>query len=92
MATATKKVHTASTAAAPAARVSEPASLEFLTSRDNGGNYHWEIVNSGGETLAHSDCFASQEDAERAARHVYERVSSARFEQHASKERETVPV
>jgi uncharacterized protein YegP (UPF0339 family) len=91
MATATKKVHTA-TAAIPAARVSEPASLEFLTSRDNGGNYHWEIVNSGGETLAHSDCFASQEDAERAARHVYEGVPSARFVSQIPKGRKTAPV
>ena len=88
MATATKKLHTAK--AAPAAKISEPASLEFLTSRDNAGNYHWEIVNSGGETLAHSDCFASQDDAVRAARHVYVGIPSARFEPYASKEHETV--
>lgn len=88
MVTATKK--TAKTT--PSQPVSGRASLEFQTSRDNGGNYHWEIVSSGGETLAHSDCFASQEDAERAARHVYEGVPSARFEPYASKGRETVAV
>ena len=47
MATATKKARAATslTRAAPLAR-------SFLTYPDNGGNYHWEIVDASGETLA----------------------------------------
>jgi uncharacterized protein YegP (UPF0339 family) len=71
MATATTKVH----AARPVARardVSEAASLEFLVHQDNGGDYHWEIVGGSGESLAQSGSFASRDDAERAARCVYD--------------------
>ena len=52
MATATKKVHAARTAARGTRDVREPASLEFLVHQDNGGDYHWEIVGDGGESLA----------------------------------------
>jgi uncharacterized protein YegP (UPF0339 family) len=83
MATATKKAH--------AARgVSEPAPLAFRTYRDNGERYHWEMVDSGGEIIAQSGGFASQDDAERAARDVHERARSAPFEPQAAKERRTV--
>ena len=87
MATATKKVHTARS---QARAVPEATSLAFLISQDNGGRYHWEIADGSGEGLVHSGSFASQNDAERAARYVYERASSARFEPHVAKERQTV--
>jgi uncharacterized protein YegP (UPF0339 family) len=76
MATATKK----SRAGRPGPRrdASEP-SLEFLVYEDNGSSYHWEIVQGSGESLAQSVSFGSREDAERAARHVYDRAGRARF-------------
>jgi uncharacterized protein YegP (UPF0339 family) len=81
MATATKKV-SPSTPVVRGARhdVSDPVSLEFLVHQDNGGDYHWEIVGERGESLTQSESFASHDDAERAARRVYDGVGSARFE------------
>jgi uncharacterized protein YegP (UPF0339 family) len=70
--------------------MSERASLAFRTYQDNGGNHHWEIVDSGGEILAHSESFASQDDAERAARDVHEGARLASFESQVVKERHTV--
>ncbi len=87
MATATKKPHTARSVTRGARDVSEPASLEFLVYRDNGGDYHWEIVGGSGERLAQSPIFASHDDAERAARHAYDGAGSARFEPHAAEQR-----
>ncbi len=68
------------------------ATLTFFTYRDNGGNYHWEIVDANGETLAYSGSFASQADAERAAREVGEGARSADLEPHAANEPHTVAV
>jgi uncharacterized protein YegP (UPF0339 family) len=75
MATATKKARVASSVSA---RDVSESSLEFLIYRDNAGSYHWEIV-EGSESLVHSVSFSSHEDAERAARHVYERAGLAHF-------------
>jgi uncharacterized protein YegP (UPF0339 family) len=86
MATAIKKARAPSQARAVRG-VSELASLAFRTYRDNGDNYHWEIVDSGGEILAQSRSFASQDDAERAARDVHEGARSAPFEPQVGKER-----
>jgi uncharacterized protein YegP (UPF0339 family) len=83
MATATRKVHAAH-------GVPEAASLEFRIYLDNGGRYNWEIVDDGGESLVHSASFTSRDDAERAARRVYEGAPSARFELDVPKERQTV--
>jgi hypothetical protein len=85
MATATKQAR--ATTAAPRAvhPMSGPAPLTFLTYRDNGDYYHWEIVDGSGESLAHSGRFASERDAERAARRVCEGVRSADFEPHVVK-------
>jgi uncharacterized protein YegP (UPF0339 family) len=85
MATATKKAR----AAAPVTvrEVSE-SSLEFLVYRDNGGGYHWEIVQDSGESLIHSVSFGSHEDAERAARYVYDRAGVARFGPQEADERQ----
>ena len=82
MATATKKAPAATSTASRRASRARAASLAFLTYRDNGDNYHWEIVDSNGETLAHSKSFASQDDAERAARDVHERIRSAECAPH----------
>lgn len=49
---------------------SKPASMEFLISEDNGGDYHWRIIAGNGGTLAESVSFASYDEAEQAARRV----------------------
>ena len=90
MATATKKAPAATSAARAVRSVSVSTSLTFLTYKDNGGTYHWEIADAGGETLAHSGSFASQDDAERAARVVHEGARSAHFEPQLAKERPAV--
>jgi len=79
MATATKQVHTATSRARCARAVSEKVTLEYLTHRDNGGNYHWEIVDSSGESLVHSGSFDSQDADARAAACVYQGARSARL-------------
>ena len=89
MATAIKK--TRATLPDRAARVvPEAAALEFRVYRDNGGRYNWEIGAVGGESLVHSPSFASRDEAERAARRVYEGSRSTRFELEAPNERQTV--
>ena len=90
MATATRKTPTATSPARTVGSVSQAASLAFLTYRDNGGNYHWEIVDASGEILAHSGSFVSQDDAERGARKVREGAGTASFEPPLANERHTV--
>jgi uncharacterized protein YegP (UPF0339 family) len=92
MATATKRVHAATSLAHAAGAVSEAASLAFRTYQDNGGSYHWELVDSSGETLVQSGSFASRVEAERAARYVQKGAGSARFEPHVANERQTLAV
>jgi uncharacterized protein YegP (UPF0339 family) len=90
MATATKKAHAAPSPAHAVPRVSESASLVFGTYRDNGDHYHWEIVGRGGAILAQSHGFASEVDAERAARAVHQAARTASFESQMANERHTV--
>jgi hypothetical protein len=78
MATATKK--TVRPGARDASGGRESAPLEFLIYGDNGGEYHWEIVGDRGESLTRSGSFACHDDAERAARYVYDGAGRARFE------------
>ena len=92
MATATKKVHPAGSLARTSAGVPETASLEFRVYLDNGGRYSWEILDLGGKSLGHSASFGSRDDAERAARLVYEGARSARFEPGAPERRQTAAV
>ena len=92
MATATKKVHAAGRVARDVRHVPGSALLEFLIHQDNRGDYHWEIVGGDGESLAQCGSFASHDDAERAARRVYDGAGSARFELHVAEERELVAV
>jgi uncharacterized protein YegP (UPF0339 family) len=76
MATATKK---AKAAKPVTTRDVSGSTLDFLVYQDNGGSYHWEIVQDGGESLTRSAGFASHKEAERAARYVYDRAGVARF-------------
>ena len=92
MATATKKVHAARPVARRTPDAHESAPLEFLIYRDNGGDYHWEIVGGGGESVAQSGSFASYDDAERAARRVHDGAGSARFEPAGADEPQLVAV
>ena len=88
MATATKKVHAARPVARDVPHLPGSALLEFLVHQNNGGDYHWEIVGGDGESLAQSGSFASHDEAARAARCVYDRAGSARFELHLAEERQ----
>ena len=90
MATATKKTPAETSPARVARSVSQVPSLAFHTCCDNGGSYHWEIVDASGESLARSGSFISQADAERAARDVHRGVHSASFESHSADERRDV--
>ena len=62
-------------------------SLRFLVYGDNGGDYHWELVEGSGDTLARSGTYASHDDAERAARHACEGAGAVRFEPHPEQAR-----
>jgi uncharacterized protein YegP (UPF0339 family) len=86
MATATKKGHGAKSVAR-SMRESKATALEFLVYRDNGGDFHWEIVSERDETLAQSGSFASYDDAERAARRVHDGAGTARFEPRVAEDR-----
>ena len=90
MATATRKSPAAPSPPRAVGSVSQSASLAFLTYRDNGGNYHWEIVDASGEILARSGSFVSQGEAERAARDVQEGARSAHFEPRVTEQRRAV--
>jgi len=87
MATATKKPSAATPITRSARNGSGLASLKFLVYRDNGGDYHWEIAGGNGAKLAQSGRFPSHDDAERAARRVYDGAGSARFEPNVTTER-----
>jgi uncharacterized protein YegP (UPF0339 family) len=64
--------------------LSEAAALTFVVYEDNSGGYLWAIIAHGGETLARSASFGSYEEAQQAARTVYDGASSARFEDRSS--------
>lgn len=95
MATATKKVRSAGrvTGGGRVARVESlartPAPMEFLIYEDNGGSYHWKIVGGDRQTLALSGGFDSPAKAQKAAKYVRDRASSALLENPAP---EAVPL
>jgi hypothetical protein len=68
MATATKKART------------NAVPLEFLIDEDNGGEYHWTLLDHDGTSMARSNSFASYERTEDAARAVLAGAGSARLE------------
>jgi uncharacterized protein YegP (UPF0339 family) len=90
MATATKKVHVASSRAGTARSASSRAALAFVISQDNGGDYLWEIVDSRGEALVHSGGFSCHDDAERAAHYVHDSARLAHFGPREPEARRTV--
>jgi hypothetical protein len=80
MATATKNARSKRHVAGGSRDVSESPSMEFLIVEDNGGRYHWDIVDGGGVSLGRSEDFASDGEAESAARAVLDGAGSARFQ------------
>jgi uncharacterized protein YegP (UPF0339 family) len=83
MATATKNGRPARRAARRAEVVPGSAALQFLVLEDNGGRYHWTIVDSTGESLGQSGNFASYDEAEHAACVVRDNAGSAQLERRA---------
>ena len=84
MATATRKGRTPTGASLGAEGTSQPASMEFLIVEDNGGKYHWTLLDREGESLARSPRLVSYEQAEDAARIVLAGAGSARLERRSA--------
>jgi hypothetical protein len=80
MATATKKARAATGVKHGATVASDSVSMEFLVVEDNGGDYHWTLIDRDGKSLARSPSFASYERTEDAARVVLAGVGSARID------------
>ncbi len=78
MATATKKSRV-TRSRRDLATVTDRASLAFVISQDNGGDYLWEIVDGRGNAVIQSGGFASRDDAEHAARDVHDAARLAHF-------------
>ena len=76
MATATTKAHATNGANRGAVAASDSASMEFLIVEDNGGDYHWTLLDRDGNSLGRSPSFASYEHAETAARQTVPRSTS----------------
>ena len=72
MATATNDVGAASAGSG--------AAMEFVIVEDNGGAFHWSVLESTGESLGQSQRFASYGAAEDAAHHVRDGAGGARLE------------
>ncbi len=72
MATATKK--------ARANRGTTSVSMEFLIVEDNGGDYHWTLLDRDGNSLGRSPSFESYGHAEDAAGVVRAGAGSARLD------------
>ena len=89
MATATKQVRAARSVAGVKRLGSDEASPAFLIYQDNGGGYHWEIVDRRGQSLVQSEPFASEDDASRAARLMQQGARSAHFEPRVASDRHT---
>jgi hypothetical protein len=79
MATATKMARAATGATRGAVVASDSVSMEFLVVEDNGGDYHWTLMDRDGNSLARSPSFASYEHTEDAARVVLAGAASARL-------------
>ena len=84
MATATKKARAITGAHRGAVVVSDSVSMEFLIVEDNGGDYHWTLLDRDGTSLARSGRFATYEHTEDAARVVLAGVGSARLNPRAA--------
>jgi uncharacterized protein YegP (UPF0339 family) len=80
MATAAMKARANPGANGGAVVASESVSMEFVILEDNGGDYHWTLLDHNGNNLARSPSFASYLDAENAARGVLAAAGSARLD------------
>ena len=76
MATATTKVR--------ADRDATSVSMEFLIVEDNGGDFHWTLLDRDRNSLGRSPSFASYEQAEAAACVVLADAGSARLDRRAT--------
>jgi uncharacterized protein YegP (UPF0339 family) len=56
------------------------SATEFLVLEDDGGRFHWAIVDAAGESVGQSGSFASRDDAESAARVARDTAGMARLE------------
>ena len=83
MATATKKARAGTGAARGAVNASD-SSMQFLVVEDNGGDYHWTLMDRDGNSLARSPSFSSYEHTEDAARVVLAGVGAARLDRRAA--------
>ena len=63
---------------------SESVSMEFVIVEDNGGDYHWTLLDRDGNSFARSPSFASYQDAENAAGVVLAGAGSARLDRRAA--------
>ncbi|MGZ6565643.1 MAG: hypothetical protein ACXVH1_40025 [Solirubrobacteraceae bacterium] len=84
MATATKKARAATGATRGMVVASDSVSMEFLVVEDNGGAFHWTLMDRDGSSLARSPSFTSYEDTEDAARVVLANAGSARLDRRAA--------
>jgi uncharacterized protein YegP (UPF0339 family) len=84
MATATKKAHAGTRANRGAVGASESVPMQFLIVEDNGGDYHWTLLDRNGDSLARSASFTSYERTEDAARVVLAGAGSARLDHRAA--------
>jgi uncharacterized protein YegP (UPF0339 family) len=84
MATATQKARATKGAPRGAAVTSDSASMEFVIVEDNGGDYHWTLLDRDGTSLAQSCSFASYQHTEDAARVVLAGAASARLDPQAA--------
>jgi uncharacterized protein YegP (UPF0339 family) len=76
MATATPK--------ARAKRGAAASPMQFRIVEDNGGDYHWTLLDRDGASLARSGSFASYERTEDAARVVLAGAGAARLDPRAA--------
>ena len=60
--------------------------MEFLIVEDNGGDYHWTLLDRDGNSLARSPSFTSYEGAEDAAGVALAGAGSARLDRRAATE------
>jgi uncharacterized protein YegP (UPF0339 family) len=84
MATAAMKARANAGANGGAATAPESVSMEFLIVEDNGGHFHWTLLDRDGHDLARSPSHASHEDAEDAALVVLAGAGSARLDRRAA--------
>jgi hypothetical protein len=83
MATATRKARAATDAHRDPVVASDSVSMEFLIVEDNGGDYHWTLLDRDGTSLARSGSFTTYEHTEDAARVVVAGAGSARLKPRA---------